>query len=263
MAKSLFSHSYEDEMRKRMKVAQEIEAEFRQNQDKRDRDFRLAKEKRRQERWTRDQARVEELKAREEAVEKAKVLRNPLGINIPVCRSTGRLPPRLHNRWVWKKIPKIETLGKDGPKEPPNSSPVDGSYQKCYIWVAPDGQQCYCPESQVVNKDIVQLRICPLSKYFEGDFISKEEIVGDEKITDNYYMEAAPRLWKGVTQRVQCLNWCHLVTSSKRVDVRTPEGWVVTPSVKLALGGELYSSDQTGYWKYGETDEKEVFIWGS
>jgi hypothetical protein len=191
------------------------------------------------------------------------VLRNPLGINIPVCLSHVRIPPRLHNQWVWKKIPKIETLGKDGPKEPPNSSPVDGYYQKYYIWVDPNGQQCYCPESQVVNIDIVQLRICPLSKYFEGDFIRKEEIFGDGKITDNNsYMEAAPRLWKGVAKRAQWFNG-HQFPGQKKFDVRTPEGWVVTPSVKLASTGELYSTDQTGYWKYGETDEKGVFIWGS
>jgi hypothetical protein len=249
-----------------MKVAQECEAEFRQNQDKRDRDFRLAEEKGRQERWTRDQAlkaRAEELKAREEALEKAKVLRNPLSINIPVCLSNVLISSRLHNQWVWKKMPKIEMLGKDGPKEPPNSSPVDGYYQKCYLWIAPNGQPRYCPESEVVNKDIVQLRICPLSKYFEDDFISEEEIVADGKITGNCSYMEAPRLWKGVAQNLQWLNEDQCFGWKKVVDARTPEGWVVTPSVKLASGGELYSSDQTGYWKYGETDEKGVFIWGS
>jgi hypothetical protein len=161
-------------------------------------------------------------------------------------------------------MPKIEMLGKDGPKEPPNSSPVDSYYQKCYLWTAPNGQPRYCPESEVVNEDIVQLRICLLSKYFEDDFISEEEIVADGKNTVyNSYIGAAPRLWKGVAQRFEWFNEVKFITSSKRVDVRTSEGWVVIPSVKLALGGELYSSDQTGYWKYGETDEGKVFIWGS
>ncbi|KAH0534092.1 hypothetical protein FGG08_007311 [Glutinoglossum americanum] len=136
-AKSLFSHSYEEELRKRMKIVESIDADFRLTGDSIARAERVAKEQRRQRSWT------EEYEY-SNALEKARATRTQGVTKESSCDSPV-------DCWVWRLTEQV-VGGTDIPV-----------FRRVYLW-----KSAILGDQMIWESDILQIPIAKLRRCGQG-----------------------------------------------------------------------------------------------